>query len=109
MQVLLISMVGVQLSTQSTDTLNVICTSWGRGLKEEKLKHGSVNFKLAGSPWLRSGKGTIETRVFVCKMVEALMGVGWKLQLALDLSIRVVDKCSLAFQRCVDKNLLQLS
>lgn len=59
---------------------------WHRGLQREQLYYGSPEFKLQGTPWTPSGKETMQLRMFVGQMIEALDRAGWEIYRSIDIS-----------------------
>ena len=106
-------MAGFVISLNRTDRLRLIDSPqdavngvktmlaqfWGRGIQEEKQKFNAYEFKLAGNPWWADGTEAVDTRFFMCKMFEGLMSIGWRVQIAIDLSRKLNDKSVLTFQR----------
>eukprot|EP00794_Sanderia_malayensis_P017978 gene17978-19775_t len=78
----------------------VIVDHWHRGLQKEQPKFNSHEFKLAGTPWWASGTEAIDSRMLVCRVLQGLMSIGWRVQIGLDLSRKENDKSILMFQRC---------
>ena len=72
---------------------------WARGIQEEKQKLNAYEFKLAGTPWWADGCMTVDTRFLMCKIFEGLWSIGWRVQLAIDLTRKPNDKSVITFQR----------
>ncbi len=87
-----------------TAVKNAISEGWLRGIQDEKLKFNSYEFKLSGYPWWANGTDAICSRMLMCKILERLMSIGWKVQMAIDLSRKDNDKSVLMFQRCPPGN-----
>ena len=84
-----------------TDCVRVVLTKhWPHGLQKEKKKSNADEFKLYGSPWWSDSQDGISARFVMCKLFEALIGIGWRVQIAIDMSRRKNDKSVLIFQRC---------
>ncbi len=83
---------------------NAIKEAWLKGIQEEMPKFNSYEFKLSGYPWWANGSDGICSRMLMCKILEKLMKIGWKVQMAIDLSRKENDKSVLMFQRCPPGN-----
>ena len=77
-----------------------IAQTWSRGIQQEKQKFNAYEFKLAGTPWWADGEMSVDTRLFMCKLFEAFLTIGWRVQIAIDLTRKLNDKSILTFQRC---------
>ena len=84
------------------DVVNCIKTMliqfWEGGIQAENSHFCSYEFKLAGYPWWSDGTEAIYPRLLMCKIFEALMRIGWRVQMAIDLSRVVDDKSVITFQ-----------
>ena len=72
---------------------------WARGIQGEKQKLNAYEFKLAGTPWWADGCMAVDTRFLMCKIFEGLWSIGWRVQLAIDLTRKPNDKSVIIFQR----------
>jgi len=79
---------------------SMVTQFWRRGLQQEKQKFNAYEFKMAGHPWWADGEEAVDTRFFMCKLFEGLMSIGWRVQIAIDLTRKLNDKSVLTFQRC---------
>lgn len=79
----------------------VIGQFWARGIQQEKQKFNAYEFKLKGTPWWADGEQAVETRLLMCKLFEGLMGIGWRVQIAIDLTRKLNDKSVITVQRCI--------
>ena len=79
---------------------SMITQFWGRGLQHEEQKFNAYEFKLAGHPWWANGEEAVASRFLMCKLFEGLMSIGWRVQIAIDLTRKLNDKSVLTFQRC---------
>jgi hypothetical protein len=59
---------------------------WHRGLQRECLYYGEPDFKLQGNPWTAQGTETMQTRMFVGQLTEALDHAGWQVYASIDIS-----------------------
>lgn len=59
---------------------------WYRGLQRECLYYGQPEFKLLGNPWTAEGKETMQTRMFVGQLIEALDRGRWEVYASIDIS-----------------------
>lgn len=64
--------------------------SWHRGLQDEGSYYGAPEFKMHGKPWMAAGTDTVDARVFLANLIQALNAAGWELYT----SIGVVSKAS---------------
>ena len=80
---------------------NVLLQYWPHGLQKEKQKFNADEFKLYGNPWWSDGQDGISARFVMCKLFEALMSIGWRVQIAIDLTRRLNDKSVFTFQQSV--------
>ena len=79
---------------------SMITQFWRKGLQHEKQKFNAYEFKLAGHPWWADGEEAVDSRFLMCKLFEGLMSIGWRVQIAIDLTRKLNDKSVLTFQRC---------
>jgi len=73
-------------------------------LQSEEWKDQSLNayeFKVLGNPWLASGEETMETRMLILRMLEALERDGWSLYASVDQSISSKNSSSADTWYCV--------
>ena len=80
---------------------SMIAQFWKRGIQHEKQKFNAYEFKLAGHPWWADGEEAVDSRLLMCKLFEGLMSIGWRVQIAIDLTRKLNDKSVLTFQRCI--------
>ena len=80
---------------------NVLLEYWPHGLQKEKQKFNADEFKLSGNPWWSDGQDGISARFVMCKLFEALMSIGWRVQIAIDLTRKLNDKSVFTFQKFV--------
>jgi hypothetical protein len=59
---------------------------WYRGLQRECLYYGEPEFKMHGNPWTAQGTETMQTRMFVGQLIEALDHAGWQVYASIDIS-----------------------
>eukprot|EP00112_Aurelia_sp_Birch-Aquarium-sp1_P017316 Seg4.2 transcript_id=Seg4.2/GoldUCD/mRNA.D3Y31 product="hypothetical protein" protein_id=Seg4.2/GoldUCD/D3Y31 len=78
---------------------NMLKHFWPHGIQEEKQKFNAYEFKLAGTPWWADGCMAVDTRFLLCKIFERLWSIGWRVQLAIDLTRKPNDKSVITFQR----------
>ena len=78
---------------------NMLVQFWARGIQDEKQKFNAYEFKLAGTPWWADGGMAVDTRFLMCKIFEGLWSIGWRVQLAIDLTRKLNDKSVITFQR----------
>ena len=79
---------------------SMVTQFWKRGITKEMKKFNAYEFKLGGHPWWADGEEAVDTRFFMCKLFEGLMSIGWRVQIAIDLTRKLNDKSVLTFQRC---------
>lgn len=60
---------------------------WHRGLQREGMYYGAPDFKLNGNPWTPSGAETMQTRMFVGQLIEALDRAGWEVYASIDVIV----------------------
>ena len=80
---------------------NVLLQYWPHGIQREKQKFNADEFKLYGNPWWSDAQDGISARFVMCKLFEALMSIGWRIQIAIDLTRRLNDKSVFTFQQCM--------
>ena len=80
---------------------NVLKQHWPHGLQNEKQKFNADEFKLYGNPWLSDTQDGISARFVICKVFEALMSIGWRVQIAIDVTRAQNDKSIFTFQQCI--------
>ena len=78
---------------------DILAHFWARGIQGEKQKGNAYEFKLAGTPWWADGCMAVDTRFLMCKIFEGLWRIGWRVQLAIDLTRKPTDKSVITFQR----------
>ena len=78
---------------------SMISQFWSRGIQGEKQKFNAYEFKLSGTPWWADGEMAVDSRLLICKIFEGLWSIGWRPQIAIDLSRKENDKSVLTFQR----------
>ncbi|XP_065058499.1 uncharacterized protein LOC135686231 [Rhopilema esculentum] len=92
----------LRLVDSPEDVVNCVKTMliqfWAGGIQAENYHFNAYEFKLAGYPWWSDGTEAIYPRLLMCKIFEALMRIGWRVQMAIDLSRAVDDKSVLTFQ-----------
>jgi len=76
----------------------VIKKHWHRGLQDEWAGSRGHIFKFKGSPWWTDGAETVETRIVVCKILEAMLTLGWRITCATDISRKIQDKSTFIFK-----------
>lgn len=76
----------------------VINKHWHRGLQDEWEERRGHTFKFKGNPWWTDGAETVETRVVICKVLEAMFVLGWRLTCATDISRKPQDKTTFIFK-----------
>ena len=85
----------------ATDSVRGAITQfWSRGIQEEKQKFNAYEFKLKGTPWWADGEQAVDTRFLMCKIFEALLRIGWKVKISIDLTRKLNDKSVLPFHKC---------
>jgi len=80
---------------------NVLKQHWPHGLQNEKQNFNADEFQLYGNPWLSDTQDGISARFVICKLFEALMNLGWRVQIAIDVTRAQNDKSIFTFQRCL--------
>ena len=79
---------------------SIVTKFWKPGVTKEMVKLNAYEFKLGGHPWWADGEESVKSRFFICKLVEGLMSIGWRVQIAINLTRKLNDKSVLTFQRC---------
>ena len=80
---------------------NVLLQYWSRGLQNESQILNAEVFKLYGKPWWANKLDGITTRFLMCKLFEALMSIGWRVQKPIRVTRYQRDKSFYIFQECV--------
>merc|ERR1712136_15483 len=75
-----------------TTLKSVISKHWHHGLSREWRKNNHHTFKMKGNPWWSDGTESVESRWLICKILEALMALGWRIHTATDISRKLQDK-----------------
>lgn len=79
---------------------NAITGSWSAGLKTVGKYDVSTEYIVNGHPWLaRKSVETIASRRLMCRVLESMQNIGWRVYAALDLSKKLTDKSSFYFIR----------
>lgn len=76
----------------------VIQKHWHRGLQDEWTSNRSHTFKMKGNPWWTDGAETVESRIVICKILEAMVALGWRIACATDISRKPQDKTTFIFK-----------
>ena len=80
---------------------NVLQHHWPHGIQNEGQILNAKEFKLYGNPWSSSTQDGISARFIMCKLFESLMGIGWRVQLAIEVTRTQHDKSIFTFQQCI--------
>jgi hypothetical protein len=59
---------------------------WYRGLQRECFYYGVPEYKMLGEPWAATGSETMQVRMFVGHLIEALDCAGWEVYASVDIS-----------------------
>ncbi len=73
-------------------------------INESANLSNAVELLLGGEPWQTVRSGYVHSRMYICKILEKMMSVGWKVQLGIDLSRVESDKTVMLFNRCAPIN-----
>lgn len=63
-----------------------ISANWPKGIQDERVYHGSYEFKLKGSPFFGQGSSAVPARRLMCGVLAGLYGSGWELAHVTDVS-----------------------
>ena len=80
---------------------NALLQHWPLGLQNENQRFNVEDFRLHGSPWWSDGLDGITARFVVCKLFEALLSIGWRVQKPIRVTRNFKDKSFYIFQECV--------
>jgi len=59
---------------------------WPRGIQNEREYHGSMEMKLAGTPWYPCGEEAVYSKLLLCQIIANFRTVGYKLYASVDIS-----------------------
>jgi len=80
---------------------SVLLQHWPRGLRNENQRLNAEVINLSGNPWWSNRLDGITARFLMCKLFEALMGIGWRVQKPIRVTRYQRDKGFYIFQECV--------
>lgn len=63
--------------------------SWHRGLQDEGSYYGAPEFKMHGKPWMAAGTDTVDARVFLANLIQALNAAGWELYTSIKVNSKI--------------------
>lgn len=84
---------------------HVIAKHWRHGLKQDSepvKRHGHEwhVMVLREHPWLAEGALSVESRILIMKVFEALLANGWKITASVDVSRKIEDMTTFVFEKC---------
>lgn len=65
---------------------DAIQTQWRKGIQNERVYNGSIEFKLGGHPWYPDGSETVYGRMLLCQVIANIRAKGYKLYGSVDIS-----------------------
>ncbi len=68
-------------------------------IDDEYTSPGFIEFKLKGRPWYTLGEKNLNTKYFMCSLLQEYYRIGWSLKTALDLERSGSDSDVLIFQK----------
>ncbi|KAJ3046774.1 hypothetical protein HK097_000526 [Rhizophlyctis rosea] len=65
---------------------DTIVRCWSKGLQDQKVYEGHPEWKLKGNPWWADSNETVQVRMFLARLIEAVERVGFVVYASVDIS-----------------------